>query len=74
MSAQDYNNIKTRDRRDMMNDWEFGVKRQIKVESPNDEPWYVRLPGFRGTETTSVSDLSDLSMRSDSEGALVLQT
>lgn len=58
-----------------MNDWEFGVKRQIKVESPNDEPWYVRLPGFRGAHSMSLSDLgSDLSMRSDLEGALVLET
>ena len=58
-----------------MNDWGFGVRRQIKVESPNDELWYVRLPEFRGGQSTSASDLgNDLSMRSDSEGALVLET
>jgi hypothetical protein len=74
IKAEAYDRIKTRPRREMMNDWEFGVKRQFKVDSPHDARWHVRAPGLDGVDThRPLSTMSDLSMLSD-PGDLVLET
>ena len=55
-----------------MNDWEFGVKRQFRVDSPKSGRWNVDIQGFPGVEIAGPGG-SDASLRSD-PGTLVLKT
>ena len=48
ISAEDYEDLGTRSKRKMMNDWEYGIKRVFKVDAPENQRWYVDIPGYLG--------------------------
>jgi len=50
MSEKDYLSIRTRARRRMMNDWEFGIKRGFRIDSKQNKTWNVDIQGFPGME------------------------
>ena len=80
ITQEGYDKIRTRARREMMNDWEFGIKRQVRVDTPPDEVLYVRVPGFAGAEPwnnrpdsmLSEGGVSGYSVQSE-EGSLALE-
>jgi hypothetical protein len=48
ISADDYEDLGSRAKRKMMNDWELGMKRSFKIDEPEDEKWHVDIPGYLG--------------------------
>lgn len=48
ISADDYEDLGSRAKRKMMNDWELGMKRSFKINEPEDEKWHVDIPGYLG--------------------------
>jgi len=48
ISADDYEDLGSRAKRKMMNDWEHGMKRSFKIDEPEDVKWHVDIPGYLG--------------------------
>ena len=48
ISAEDYEDLGNRSKRKMMNDWEYGIKPVFKVDAPENQRWYVDIPGYLG--------------------------
>lgn len=48
ISADDYEDLGSRAKRKMMNDWETGMKKTFKIDEPEDEKWHVYIPGYLG--------------------------
>lgn len=88
ITAEDFDELGTRAKRKMMNDWEHGIKRTFKMDVPENEDWHVDIPGYLGRLSSAEDKQSDisgaygcrdsaimsqLSVRSD-PGTLVLKT
>src|SRR6266536_4859108 len=89
ISAEDYEDLGTRSKRKMMNDWEYGIKRVFKVDAPENQRWYVDIPGYLGIHVTDsfassevsgiqsprpLSCLSSESLNRTDPGTLILKT
>jgi hypothetical protein len=48
ITHDDYQDLASRAKRKMMNDWELGIKRSFKIDEPEDEKWHVDIPGYLG--------------------------
>lgn len=52
ISVDDYENLASRAKRKMMNDWEHGIKRSFRIDAAEDEKWHVDIPGYLGIHVT----------------------
>ncbi|KAL2060285.1 hypothetical protein VTL71DRAFT_9680 [Oculimacula yallundae] len=58
MSVEDFSKLDERQQRKMTNDWEC-AKRQFRLDSPEDERWYIDVPGYLGKEIQTPNGAED---------------